>query len=267
MTEIFMDAIDTIPTGANKTPINTLKRSHVSIANDTNIEPSDTDSPDAKQTRGAIYDFIKSINSTNEQVHKFLKEDSDSIDPGMKLLLTLMVNQASTSAILLEKLETPQPAYGQPPSYANWENAFTEHRHRRSVVVSDLPESDLSLPSQRLAADENQVKEILDLCKIECKPFSIFRMGRKVEGRSRLLKIEFPSKSVSGKLLRNKKSLKAVNKFSKVFIRPSMPREDRDKRKLLQQECNEKNNQNPTTEPSQKFVIYANRVVRRCDIP
>lgn len=85
------------------------------------------------------------------QMSRFINffNKSDSIDPSMKLLLTLMVNQTSTIAILVQKLGDSEAAYGQPPSYADWESAFTENRHYRSVVESGLPESDLSLPSQR----------------------------------------------------------------------------------------------------------------------
>ena len=78
----------------------------------------------------------------------------------------------------------------------NWENQYYDHRHNRSVVVSGLKESTLEIASKKLAEDEEKVKQILDICDFEVRPIAVFRMGRKMSDKPRLLKIGFTSRSI-----------------------------------------------------------------------
>lgn len=252
--EIFMDALE-------NQPPKFLKRGH--STGDKRLEDSDTDSPDKKRQTNAASDLIKSIGTTNAEVEKFLNENGQTLDVAMKHLLRMMINQTNTCQMILE--QQSQRAYGQPPSFLQWENDFTEHRHRRSVVITGLTEANFSVPSKRVAEDEKRVQEILDHCDIEVKPFAIFRMG--VKGtKPRLLKVEFPSKSVVAKLMKRKSSLKSSDSYSRIFIRPSMNKTEREERRKLQEQCNLKNKENTDTDPSSTYVIYAGSVIRRRDI-
>ena len=133
----------------------------------------------------------------------------------MALLLTLMVNQASISAILLEKLRALQAAYCQPPSYADWKIAFTEHRHYSLAVVSVVvsarirPFSSQPMPCCRRKRSQRNTGPLWNWMQTDLN----LSNEAKVEGRSRLLKIEFRSKSVSGKLLRKKNLSRTSTKF------------------------------------------------------
>ena len=148
----------------------------------------------------------------------------------------------------------------------NWENQYYDHRHNRSVVVSGLKESTLEIASKRLEKDEEMVQQMLDVFDIEVRPLAVFRMGKKMADRPRLLKIEFASRSVVAKIMTRKKAMSKHDDFKRVYIRPSMSFEDRQKRKQLQNECNEKNKQNRSSDPSQQYVIYDNQIVKRSEI-
>ena len=148
----------------------------------------------------------------------------------------------------------------------NWENQYYDHRHNRSVVVSGLKESTLEIASKRLEKDEEIVQKMLDVFDIEVRPLAVFRMGKKMAEKPRLLKIEFASRSVVSKIMTRKKAMSKHDDFKRVYIRPSMSFEDRQKRKQLQNECTEMNKQNPSSDPSQQYVIYANKIIKRSEI-
>ena len=189
--------------------------------------------------------------------------------PLIKLLLATIKKMTGQMDQLMEQnkrlLEenTMLKSLSQAP---NWENQYYDHRHNRSLVVSDLKESTLEIASKRLEKDEEMVQQMLDVFDIEVRPLAVFRMGKKVADKPRLLKIEFASRSVVAKIMTRKKAMSKHDDFKRVYIRPSMSFEDRQKRKQLQNECNEKNKQNPSSDPSQQYVIYANKIIKRSEI-
>ena len=108
----------------------------------------------------------------------------------------------------------------------NWENQYYDHRHNRSVVVSGVKESTLEIARKRLEKDEEIVQKMLDVFEIEVRPLAVFRMGKKLADKPRLLKIEFASRSVVAKIMTRKKAMSKHEDFKRVYIRPSMSFED-----------------------------------------
>ncbi|KIH65141.1 hypothetical protein ANCDUO_04539 [Ancylostoma duodenale] len=54
-----------------------------------------------------------------------------------------------------------------------------EDRRSRSIVISRIPEADLSLPPMKRQRDLDQkVVDLLDVLKIECHPVQVFRTGK-----------------------------------------------------------------------------------------
>ena len=103
----------------------------------------------------------------------------------------------------------------------NWENQYYDHRHNRSVVVSGLKECTLETASKRLEKDEEVVQQMLDVFDIEVRPLAVFRMGKKLADKPRLLKIEFASRSVVAKIMTRKKAMSKHEDFKRVYIRPT----------------------------------------------
>lgn len=125
--------------------------------------------------------------------------------------------------------------------------------------------------SDRLKEDEAKVQSILNNTEIEVRPLSVFRMGKPSPNRPRLLKVEFPSKSVVARLMRTKNRLKNNNSFNKVFIRPSLNRAQREARKILTQERIKKNAAlDQDDRKNDPFILYGPpddpKLIRRSDI-
>ena len=167
--------------------------------------------------------------------------------PLIKLLLATIKKMNGQMDQLLEQNKrlheenTMLKSLSQAP---NWENQYYDHRHNRSVVVSGLKESALEIASKRLEKDEEMVQQMLDVFDLEVRPLAVFRMGKKMADRPRLLKIEFAMRSVVAKILSRKRGLSKHEQFKRVHVRKSMSFEERQQTKKLQMECNEKNKEN-----------------------
>lgn len=225
---------------------------HHSQPSDTRLELSDTDSPNLKNAKKT-----KSDEEFAMLCAEFLKDENQP--PIAKLMAKSLEKfhyEVQQEITMLKSLAAA----------SKWEDEFTEHRHKRSIVITGLIESNSLIASQRLSDDEKTVQDILDKFDIEVRPFSVFRMGVKNPNKPRLVKVEFPSKSIVAKVMKSKSTLKSDKNFAKIYIRPSMNRTEREERRKLQVECNLKNQQNTDSDPQSQFVIYAGVVTQRRDI-
>lgn len=116
-----------------------------------------------------------------------------------------------------------------------------EDKKGRSLVISGLPESPASVkPSERQKQLEDQVENILDILKVECRPVEVYRMGRLENSRPRLVKLLLPSKAHWATALSNACLLRS-SELSEVFIRKSMTPDERKKEYELRQEARRRN--------------------------
>uniref|UniRef100_A0A1I8BGS8 Uncharacterized protein n=1 Tax=Meloidogyne hapla TaxID=6305 RepID=A0A1I8BGS8_MELHA len=138
-----------------------------------------------------------------------------------------------------------------------------EEKQQHSVVLVNLPESNKEKANERVKEDAQLIEEILDVCDVECKPNQVYRMGKQLQGRARLIKIELPTKFLTKKFLKNKSLLKNVPKFNKLFLRPSLSKSQRIERSRLINLCKSMRTQNPNSD----FVVYADHVISAKDIP
>ena len=144
-------------------------------------------------------------------------------------------------------------ATAAPPDY--------DYHHKHSVVFSGLAESSLASSTDRIKEDTNCVIDILEACDIEALPITVYRMGKKSDTRSRLLKVELPTRGLVGKLLTAQRQLASTKSYTKVRIRPSLTYAERVLHKHLIEECTEKRKNT-----GQDFVIYAGNVMLKSDI-
>ena len=111
-----------------------------------------------------------------------------------------------------------------------------EERKRRemNIVVFNLPEHNFIMGLTNKSADENDVKEISRLLGQESlNIMTIFRLGKKVQGKTRPLKISLDSKTERRFLLENAKHIEAKvpEKFKRVTISRDMTITQRGERK------------------------------------
>jgi hypothetical protein len=83
----------------------------------------------------------------------------------------------------------------------------------------------------KLAVD-GIISEVLGVpdCSVECKG----RIGKKVEGKARLLKVEMSSVAAKRQVLTNAKKLRESVEHKRVFITPDLSQKEREENKRLQ---------------------------------
>ncbi|KAF8366898.1 hypothetical protein PRIPAC_84727 [Pristionchus pacificus] len=122
-------------------------------------------------------------------------------------------------------------------------DAIEKEKRERSVVVQGLPESSAVKASERMADDHARVISMLDLVDLEHSPAAIFRM---VDGTAQTT---FLSKSRT-----------VTSKFPNVFVRPSLPKSEREAAFLLR----EKKRQLKTE--GKDVLIYAGSIIERSQL-
>ena len=110
-----------------------------------------------------------------------------------------------------------------------------ESERAHSVVVIGLPEKSGCAPSESRKNDVDLVDVILDDMEVEATPHKIYRLGKpRTDGKPRLMKLVLATRAHQRAVLRAAKKLK--ENYPKVFIRPSMTRDELDRHKKLVQE-------------------------------
>ncbi|KAL6742020.1 hypothetical protein Aduo_015220 [Ancylostoma duodenale] len=112
----------------------------------------------------------------------------------------------------------------------------------RSLVIVGLPEApENARATERQVDTETKVGEILDILDVECRPVKVFRMGSFEKGKSRLTKVELPSRGHWVSVLSKAKMLRENENYGKVFVRRSMTIEERRREKELRDQAKQMN--------------------------
>ncbi|KAK6045095.1 hypothetical protein COOONC_17400, partial [Cooperia oncophora] len=107
------------------------------------------------------------------------------------------------------------------------------------------------------------VTGILDSLNIETRPAEVYRMGRGVEGKPRLVKCVFYSRRISFDILSKAHRLRSTHEYRDVYIRKSMTIDERKKDRELRERARELNRK----EGERVYVIYRGELVKTKDIP
>lgn len=138
-----------------------------------------------------------------------------------------------------------------------------ERDRQHCIVINNIPESNASQPINRAKEDEAVVEEILNACGLDTGlPVGIFRMGKKMVNKNRLIKVKFPCTASVKETLRGKKNLKTIPKFKNISIRESLSKEERDIRTSLIKKCIAMRAEKPGCD----FIVYANNVILREEV-
>lgn len=107
---------------------------------------------------------------------------------------------------------------------------FSTIERNRSVVVAGLPESKVGHASSRVLEDYNHLRAMMDHLSIDCSCIAVYRLGRPSPDRSRLVKVILPSSYFARTMINRAPLLKSFH-IKGVYIRASLTKEERDKRK------------------------------------
>jgi hypothetical protein len=146
-----------------------------------------------------------------------------------------------------------------------------EERRNRSLVISNVPESTSPSSIRRVKDDVVAVEEILETCEVEGLPLNVYRMGKLLMGRPRLIKAEFACRAHRNSFLANRGKLKNVPKLSRIFVRPSLTMAELDIKKSMYCERNKLNDELTTSEKeNDPYVVYgppdALKIIKRSEI-
>ncbi|KAG5640532.1 hypothetical protein DXG03_008183 [Asterophora parasitica] len=151
------------------------------------------------------------------------------------------------------------------------EDPIEAEKRGRSIVIELLPESTATLASDRVDADFEQVKKILDAMDIEVRPETVFRMGQKKTPSSsdphpkpRLLKVLLPRKSSQTTFLIRSGKLKDHQMYKHIRVRPSLSEEERKTAYELRRKRDDLNSKNGKGGPL--YVIYAGELMKKDDV-
>lgn len=102
--------------------------------------------------------------------------------------------------------------------------SYHEIERRRSIVIGNIPEVASSNFRERLNYDYHSVCNVLDFLGVECNPLTVYRLGRPLRGKNRLIKVVLPSAVFQRMAVRRAPRLRHfVN--GRVFLRESLPPE------------------------------------------
>lgn len=172
-----------------------------------------------------INDFISQLSNLTQYTDTII---NSTVNPELKIALQHLAKITTTCGILLTQQQSI--------------SASDDEKERlRSVVISGVPESHLSAnASQRRMENRAAVTAILDQLDMDTEPVSVYRMGTPKPDRPRLLKVVLPNSSTQRLLLKRSKQLSASQQHSKIYIRPSLTKEQRDSEFLLRKTLREK---------------------------
>ncbi|EYB88679.1 hypothetical protein Y032_0243g3495 [Ancylostoma ceylanicum] len=181
--------------------------------------------------------LIKKNNELEEQLKAEIEEKNKLKDEIEVLKNALSKRVTSPSQVGMTALASPKlgNTVVAPLGSSNTPSSTCccEEKERvRSVVVSGISECrDINVIS-RMNHDHDCVRKLFHFLNIECNPVSIYRMGKPNPKFPRLLKIVFPSSYFRNDILRKAPRLKTFP-TSGVYIRPSLPKEERDRLRAL----------------------------------
>lgn len=100
---------------------------------------------------------------------------------------------------------------------------------KRSIVLTNVPESSEPSAFARNSTDFNRVNQVLDFLGVECRPLSVFRIGRPQLNRPRLIKVVLPSSRHQAEAVRRAPRLRFFPLRKGIFLRPSLSRVERER--------------------------------------
>lgn len=142
----------------------------------------------------------------------------------LKNVIAQNSQHSNSSSLVIDHQESP--SHVPPATSAPYE----EVERSRSVIISGVLESQSAISSQRALHDFSIVRELMDHLYIDANPVAIYRLGVPQNGRNRLIKLVLPASYFARTMLHRASWLRNF-RVSGLFLRPSLPKQERDRRR------------------------------------
>ncbi|KAK6030381.1 hypothetical protein OSTOST_03491 [Ostertagia ostertagi] len=131
------------------------------------------------------------------------------------------------------KLSISQKKYSPPHQRhrANHVLPFHEIERLRSIVIGGIAESISTKLRDRLSEDFHSVFSVFDYLGVKCTPVTVYRMGKNLQDRSRLLEVVLSSR-FQRMILRRAPRLRYLPQRG-IFLRQSLTKGERERRRAL----------------------------------
>lgn len=130
---------------------------------------------------------------------------------------------------------------------------------KQNIIIHNLPESTASNSAEREKDDEVAVKNLVEEgLETEVISTKCVRLGRKSEGKCRLLKVVISNVEMKKQILRNASRLKNNEAYANVFITNDLTYQERQQQRKLRSELNQRKEAG-----EQDLVIKHGRIVKR----
>lgn len=180
-------------------------------------------------TRSSTKTNGKNEGSAADRLHDMATKDD--LPPYIALVFellkeeNLLLKQQLNNSVASNVNGAPRYAFGA------FHASESETEVKRSIVLSNLPESSDNRASVRISHDVSCVRKLLDYLDIECFPTAVYRMGNPDQNRPRLIKVVLPASKFQREAVRRAPRLRFFPLCKGIYLRPSLSREERDRRR------------------------------------
>ena len=107
-------------------------------------------------------------------------------------------------------------------------------------------------------ADNNLFKSLCSVLDLEVQTFTVTRIGKKSEGKSRLLLVRLSDLTTKQQILSKSAQLRSKTTWRKVYVNPDLTKFKRETQKLLRDELKAHRDKGEAD-----LIIRGNRIVKR----
>ena len=213
--------------------------------------------------------ITKQLSEVQAQVKKLVDQVNVQLNNRLKEFETEIKHKFGNTSSMTEQ-QVVMNSNPETNGDSNWINnnittrVIDEYRDRESrklkLILYNVPESQSGDTSVRKTHD---TKFILDIAsKIEAGQIdvtSVTRLGKKVDNKNRLMKVQVANLSQKRRLLINAKKLKQCSgDFQNIYLSPDLSYNERQANKLLRQELSRRREAGETD-----LVIYRGSIVKK----
>lgn len=142
------------------------------------------------------------------------------------------------------------------------QSAIDEYRAREArktnVIIHNIPESECEEAADRKKEDseaiEDLIKNGLDLGHVKME--AVVRLGKKVEGKARLTKVQLDTVKSKREMLNNAKKLRNTASWSRIYITPDLSPKEREENRKLREELKKR-----TADGEEGLVIRRGKII------
>ena len=123
-----------------------------------------------------------------------------------------------------------------------------------NLVIRNLPET----AEGGGEVDKNHFKPLCSTLDLNVPSFTVTRIGKKIEGKSRVLLVRLPDLATKRQILSKSVQLRSKTTWKKVYVNPDLTRSERVTQKLLRDELKALKEKGESD-----LIIRGNRIVKK----